>query len=574
MKPETKNCQNCKNDFTIDSEDFSFYEKIKVPPPTFCPECRMVRRMIWRNLRSLYKRSCGLCNKSLISMYSDTDNAPVYCTECWNGDGWDQYMNARDYDFSKNFFEQLNELFVINPRFYAYKFGNLINSEFTNFSKDNKNAYLSYSVVVCEDVSYSESIDSSKNSIDNYCVERIDGCSYNIDCEGNYNTHFAVQSNNCIDSYFIYDCINCQNCFLSSNLRNQQFCFKNKKLSKEEYFKVLDEYKLNTFSGISQARKEFDSMVQRSSIHKYAFMYGSQNSTGDYIHNVKNIKNSFSVYDSSDVAYAVRAVDRVKDSYDLTGIGFQAELIYESMSASANTYKDYFCYITIQGCRECEYSLVLKNCSNCFGCVGITNAKFCIFNKQYEEKGYFEMVAKIKEHMNTMPYVDSKGRVFKYGEFFPYDMCPFGYNETNAHDFFPISKEEASSKGYPWKDKEKKDYKISIQNEDLPDSINDVNESILNEVISCPNNGDVMTQCTTAFKITPSELQFYKLKNLPLPRFCPNCRHYQRLKYRNPMRLYERTCMKYGCQNKFQTTYAPDKSEIVYCEKCYQQEVY
>jgi len=29
---ETKNCQNCKNDFTIEPDDFSFYEKIKVPP--------------------------------------------------------------------------------------------------------------------------------------------------------------------------------------------------------------------------------------------------------------------------------------------------------------------------------------------------------------------------------------------------------------------------------------------------------------------------------------------------------------------------------------------------------------
>ena len=36
MNPETKNCQNCKKDFTIESEDFAFYEKIKVPPPTWC----------------------------------------------------------------------------------------------------------------------------------------------------------------------------------------------------------------------------------------------------------------------------------------------------------------------------------------------------------------------------------------------------------------------------------------------------------------------------------------------------------------------------------------------------------
>jgi len=28
------------------------------------------------------------------------------------------------------------------------------------------------------------------------------------------------------------------------------------------------------------------------------------------------------------------------------------------------------------------------------------------------------------------------------------------------------------------------------------------------------------------------------------------------------------------CTVEFKTTYAPERSEIVYCEKCYQQEIY
>ncbi len=28
------------------------------------------------------------------------------------------------------------------------------------------------------------------------------------------------------------------------------------------------------------------------------------------------------------------------------------------------------------------------------------------------------------------------------------------------------------------------------------------------------------------------------------------------------------------CPNEFETSYAPDRPEIIYCEKCYQQEVY
>src|SRR3989338_8766070 len=69
MEAETKKCQNCKKDFTLESEDFNFYKKMKVPPPTWCSECRLIRRLSFLNVRTLYKRLCDLCGKSVISMY-------------------------------------------------------------------------------------------------------------------------------------------------------------------------------------------------------------------------------------------------------------------------------------------------------------------------------------------------------------------------------------------------------------------------------------------------------------------------------------------------------------------------
>jgi hypothetical protein len=515
-------------------------------------------------------------------MYPDKDEAPVYCSDCWYGDKWDQFINGKEYDFSKPFFEQLKELFKINPRFYSYKFGRLINSEFTNFSTDNKNAYLSYSVIGSEDVLYSENINKSKNSVDCFSVNKIDGCYFNIECESNYNTDFAVISNNCIDSYFIYDCLNCQNCCLSSNLRNQKYIFKNEKISKENYEKAVAALRLDTYSGRKDAENYFSDLIANKTIHKYAFIYNAQNVSGDYIYNARNIKKSFILGESENIAYSFRVLDRVRDSYDLLGIGFDCELIYESMAATSNTYKDFFCYITIQGSRECEYSLILKNCSNCFGCVGLTNAKYCILNRQYSEKEYFGMVEKIKKHMMEMPYIDKKERVYKYGEFFPYDMSPFGYNETVANDFFLISKEIISANGYNWKDPKERNYNITKDSTKLPDAIKEVSEDILDEIISCPNHGNPIVQCTTAFKITPAELQFYKQKNLPLPRYCPNCRHYKRLSFMNSPIFYNRTCMckntthnhQGKCTTEFETSYAPEREEIIYCEECYNKEIY
>src|SRR3989339_1109792 len=96
QESETKNCQNCKKNFTIEPDDFRFYEKIKVPPPTWCPSCRMIRRMIWRNERVLYKSICALCKKNMISMYNPDNKFKVYCDSCWWGDNWD----LTDYSLS------------------------------------------------------------------------------------------------------------------------------------------------------------------------------------------------------------------------------------------------------------------------------------------------------------------------------------------------------------------------------------------------------------------------------------------------------------------------------------------
>ena len=539
----------------------------------------MIRRMMWRNLRSLYKRTCGLCGKSLISMYKE-DGAPVYCTSCFSGTEWNPFSYGMDYDFSKEFFPQLKKLFFEVPRNFAYQKGQIVNSDFTNYSADNKNAYLSYSVIGCEDIMYSDTIDKSKNCMDCFAVEKLENCYSNVDCEGNYNCFYAVNSRNCIDSLFIYDCVNCQNCCLSSNLRNQSYVFKNQKLSKAEYEKRIKELQLDTYSGAEVVKGIFDDLIEKNSIHRFTQIYNSQNVFGDHISNSRNVKYGFDVKDSENVHYASRVIFNSKDSYDLQGLA-AGELIYEGVAASFGTYRDFFCYITL-GSKECEYSMILQNCSYCFGCVGLSNAKYCILNKQYSEEDYFALVEKIKKHMMDMPYVDNEGRVYKYGEFFPFDMAPFSYNESVALDYFPIEEIKAKEKGYPWKYKEKRDYRATIESTGLEDSILDVSDSVLEEIIACPNDGKPEFQCTAAFRVMPNELSFYRQKNLPLSRFCPNCRHYERLKYRNPMKLWHRQCMcdkKHThhdghCQIEFETSYAPDRSEMVYCEKCYQQEVY
>ena len=158
----------------------------------------------------------------------------------------------------------------------------------------------------------------------------------------------------------------------------------------------------------------------------------------------------------------------------------------------------------------------------------------------------------------------------EYGEFFPVERSIFSYNETIAQEYFPLTKQEALDRGYKWKDGEERNYKIDIKNEDIP---NDIKDDIVNKVIECEHKGLCNQQCTEAFKIIPEELQFYQRMKLPLPRLCPNCRHYERLAKRNPLKLWHRNCMKSGCTNEFETSYAPNRPEVIYCESCYNSEV-
>jgi hypothetical protein len=225
--------------------------------------------------------------------------------------------------------------------------------------------------------------------------------------------------------------------------------------------------------------------------------------------------------------------------------------------------------------------------------VGLRSKQYCILNKQYSKEDYEAMVPKILEHMNAMPYEDSKGRQHRYGEYFPIEISPFPYNDTIAQEFFPLSKEDAAKLGYPWKDSDSKTHTTTTEAAALPDNIAEADDGILRQVIACEHKGKCNDQCSVGFKITPQELQFYRQLNVPLPRLCSNCRHYDRLKQRNPLKLWQRACQCAGqtsdnsaykndvahfhgedhCPSKFQTPYAPDRPEIVYCEQCYQAEV-
>ena len=558
MKQETKTCQSCHNEFTIESDDFGFYEKMGVLPPKMCPDCRAQRRLAFRNERVFYKRPCDKCKRSVVSMYSPNKPYPVWCYECWFADDWSATEFGQAYDSKRPFLEQVNEVYNKVPK-VALIYVRSVNSEYVNISADNRNCYML--------------IESSNNEncIHSYWVQQCRDC---VDLSFSHQTELGYESDDCYncyrlffskgcydsrDSYFLYDCQNCSDCVGCANLRDQQYCVFNKPLGKEAYKKFLADARLDTASGIEAMKKKFSEFLKNQP-RKYAEIRNSPRSSGNYIKDAKNCRRCFHCYDAEDNAYGEHVWRNAKDCMDVSTAGRNANMVYNSINTGIDV-SNHICVAQGWSSIFLEYSLNCFNSNYCLGSVGLRKKNYCVLNKEYSKADYEKLRAEIVTDM------ENKG---EFGEFFPPSMSPFGYNETIAQEQFPLNKEKAANLGFSWEDHPRGTYgKETVDWKDFPDSIRDLPEDfdVNKEIFAC-------IQCKKNYRLIHDELAFHRRMEIPIPRTCPECRHTARIKARGPNKLWHRTCMNKDCKNEFETSYAPERPEIIYCESCYQKEVY
>jgi len=601
MNGEKRVCQNCKQEFVVEPEDFSFYEKVSVPAPTFCPSCRLQRRLAWRDEYVFYQRQCGVPSHSepIFSLYSPDKPYIVYDQPYWWSDNWDALSYGRDYDFSRPFFAQFKELFDAVPKqAMAGNYANMINSEYSNWAGALKNCYLITDADFVEDSAYGSGIYRSKDCLDcdmtadsELCydcfnIKKCSGAISSVDCEECFNVRFCK------------NCVGCTECFGCVNLRNKSYCIFNKSYTKEQYHATLKEI----FRSSHEDFKKYQEKLRGLSLAvPFKYMHGSHNADvlGDYVYNSKNAKYAFFVFDAENSKFVSLIHSKgTRDCYDYTDWGEKAQLLYECSAVGLGAYNITLSHMIFNNVKDIAYSNYCVHSSNLFGCVGVRNKKYCILNKQYSQGEYETLVPKIIKQMNDMPYKDKAGRVYCYGEFFPIELSPFGYNETVVQEYFFLTKEQAEANGYAWKEQEQRAHTITIPHDQVPSTMSEVKDDVLQAIIACQHQGKCLDQCTGAFRIIPQELSFYRRMNIPLPRLCPRCRHYQRIKERNPLKLWNRQCQCVGvtndqrlttnniykntaqhfhktnhCPNQFETSYAPERKEIVYCEQCYLAEV-
>jgi hypothetical protein len=599
MDSQIKICQSCKKDFKIEPEDFDFYNNIGVPAPTWCPQCRMVRRMSWAaNSITLYPRICQAPGHSerILATYPETSKVPVYDHAFYAGDGWDSLAYGRDYDFARSFFSQFKDLVNQVPVRNA-EIINGINCEYSLGVTDSKNCYL------CSGTFGSEQIDYGHTAV--FCKECVDVtlCTFDEQVYGSFSVDksfastYSVYCEELINCDFMYDCRSCSDCFGCVGLRSKRFQIFNIQYSKEDYKKERAKYDLGSYEVCKSVANHFDRMILQYP-RKYAVIRNAPSCTGDNLVNAKNCKYVFQALDDiENCKYAFVLGRGAKECQDVAAAAFKASRLYDSAMV-ITSYNVFFSY-RIRDSHDAYYSRECFNCEYIFGCAGLKNKKYCILNKQYSKEDYEKLLSKIIESMKIMPFEDSKGRIYSFGEFFPPEHSLFPYNSCWANDFFPLSKERAIETGYLWHDNALRNNIVTMNTSALPDNIKAVPDSILNEIISCSHATQegsrpegCMHNCTGAFKIIPSELQFYRKFNVALPRECPTCRYRESLKYLTPYKLWHRKCQCQGvkqktgytnvgnhphadksCPNEFETAYAPERLELLYCEACYNSEI-
>lgn len=525
-------------------------------------------------------------------MFSEEKKVRVWDRNEWWQDTWNPLDYGREYDFNKTFFAQFLSLFLSVPLPSRWA-TDVINSDYCMNCAHLKNCYLVFYSNYDENCCHGIGLNDCKDCLDNAYLTKGELCYESFKLERCSRLFFSSNCEDCVDVYLSKDCIGCSDCFGCVNLRNKQFYIFNQPYSKEDYHRKLKEVNLGSYSDLS---------VTAIKAHEFwlsfpvpaGYIRHSSNVNGNYLYNSRDTLNSFFINGGENLKNCAFFLNPpIRDSYDYTIFGNNSELIYESTVVGEGSSKLKFCMGCWPNAIDFEYCIQCNSSSHLFGCVGLRSKEYCILNKQYSKEEYEKLIPRIIQHMNDMPYSDSQGRIYKYGEFFPPDLSPFAYNETIAQEYFPLTREEAERQGYKWREAEEKNYQITKEFKDLPNHIGDVDDSILKETIACAHNQECNEQCTKAFKIIPEELAFYRRMNLPLPRLCPNCRHYERLKQRNPLKLWHRKCMCGGktsengvyentvshshgegkCPNEFETSYSPERHEIVYCESCYQSEV-
>ena len=555
--------------FEIPEEDLAFYRQagpqigdchFALSPPKCCPQERRRRRIAFRNQPIFYRARSAVSQEPLLTVYSPQTGYKL----CTRGEylALDNTESGRVFDFSRPFFDQFAELQQSTIKAATMSSGEIANSDYADFIGWAKNCYLAFDSGTLQDCLYCTMVGYARDCIDCYELAYGELCYNCVKVEHGYHLIAAVRCENCSFSAFLYDCIGCSHCIGCCDLRNKQYWVFNEHVGEARYRELWQEIFCGSWSRLETFSEKFRHFYY-SRPHRALHLVDAHECTGDMLSRCENLYECYNCYEVKNSRYLDECYFGVDRCYDVYSWGedmeFCAELVGSGgIKGKVGMAHCYYSGYVYYGGYEVLYSLrCTEKCRYLFGCCDLRNKKYCVLNRQLSKDEYETLVPRIIEQMQ---------HTGEWGEFFPMEISPFGYNKSYAMEEYPATQAEVAKLHGWWDDYVPPQPTLSETHPAtaLPDRLDATDQAILAQALVCERSG-------TAFRLAQAELDFYRKMGLPLPRCCFYERHLDRKRRLNPRRLWPRTCALTG--REILTTYAPTQREIVVCEEAYQEKV-
>ncbi len=313
---EKRSCKHCEKVFEITDVDLKFYETLQISPPTWCPGCRLMRKMAWSNEGFLYHNECKNCKKKLISYIPSSDTKKVLCMPCYTSDSNDPLSYGTNYNPQKSIFLQMHEM----GRNVRYKHlavaASSENSEYAHQAGQCKNCYMVFHTNDAEGCYYGYAIKKSKDCIDTYRCHDSENCYECIDINRCHSLAYCQDCDNCSEMRFCRNCIGCKNCFLCVGLKNKNFHILNQEYSPIEYKKRIEEYNTGSAKMKQVAIEQLQELIPKNFFKNLQQLF-TENCTGDHMFQCQNTFDSFDVTNLQDCKFFYQSLFDAKNCYDI-----------------------------------------------------------------------------------------------------------------------------------------------------------------------------------------------------------------------------------------------------------------
>jgi hypothetical protein len=499
-------CPETGDHFKLSQAILDLHKLLRTPPSKITPWAR-VRRLRASLQGSDFFQRIIEDDRTIITNYDPDSRGHLLPSQEWYAkraqDSFLSYGCA--VDVSRSFFEQWEIFSRKLPRPALIQDPQNEKSEWTSYCSQSKNCYFGYNAWGNTDCLYCDYGLLDANCCDVTGSDRVE---WSYDCtrsDDNSHIFFCERCTFSLNLYFCLNCVNCHDCFGSTNLKNKKYYFLNEPLSEEEYKKRLSAIDLSDHRVLAKWKEQIKTTYWKTAPHKALVILSCENVEGD---DLLECRDSTGVgYLGCERIYDSFGIFKSKDSASLVSI-LESERCLYSQNIEYG-YENKMCSICIS-CIDVEYCELLLNCEHCFGCIGLQNKKYCIFNTQYGEDAYWQIVDQLKTTMLE------RG---EYGEYFPYSSFSNAYNTSNA-------------------------------------------EELLTHAFRCENSGRL-------YRIVKPELEWHRKFRLALPRLHPTIRSKERALELYPLWFETNECA--SCHQSIQTRIPRSRGYPLYCQPCYEK---